>query len=122
MFEERRINRSNEIHQALRFLLSASASRAHFHSLVLSNEDGLLIADTGNQESNEELAALSPQLTSESTFWQGVVDTQTGSKFVTVTCIPTDCGPVYLSAVGGFDPGIKWELFNSGRSVKRILS
>ncbi len=122
MFEERRVNRSTQTHRALELQLVASAERAEFSSLTLSEQEGLLVAGTGEHGEVEEIAALSPHVVGEAQLWHGRVNTSFGDRIVTIIVVDTPDGPLYLSGVGGSVSHIVPELMLSSGGVSRILS
>lgn len=122
MERERRVNRSDNILEALANLLSATARRAHFSSLTLTESQGITVAGIGATAEAEDIAVISPQLAPGAAFWQGIVKTADGNKRVTVAPINTDEGPLFLCAVGGMRAAIASELLRSGMGVCRILA
>jgi hypothetical protein len=122
MHNERRRNRSNDLAIALGLQLHYSASRAHFKSLVLSEELGLLVAATGEKDEFEELAALAPVLAGNQRYWQGTVRTSTGSELVTVAKVETTFGTFFLSGVAGQASALLAEMLQSSEGVTRIVS
>jgi hypothetical protein len=122
MERERRVNRSENILEALGHLLGSTARRAHFSSLTLTESQGITVAGVGDTNEAEDIAVISPQLAPGARFWQGIVETPDGSKRVTVAPVSTDEGPLFLCAVGGMRPAIAAELLRSGMGVCRILA
>ena len=122
MERERRVNRSENILDALGHLLAATARRGRFSSLTLTESQGITVAGVGDATEAEDIAAISPHLAPGAGLWQGIVDTGGGSKQVTVVPVSTDEGPLFLCAVGGKRPAIAAELLRSGMGVCRILA
>jgi len=122
MQQERRVNRSDNLLEALSHLLTATAKRAHFTSLTLTEGQGITVAEIGDAGEAEDIAVISPQLAPGARFWQGIVKTADGRKRVTVAPISTDEGPLFLCAVGGMRSAIASELLRSGMGVCRILA
>jgi hypothetical protein len=122
MERERRVNRSDDILEALAHLLGATARRAQFSSLTLTEGQGITVAATGNADEAEEIAAISPRLAPGAGFWHGIIETDGGAKQVTVVPVSTDEGPLFLCAIGGRRPAIAAELLRSGVGVCRILA
>jgi hypothetical protein len=122
MQDERRRNRSNDLAVALGLQLHYSVLRAHFKSLVLSEELGLLVAAAGQRDDLEELAALAPLLAGNQRYWQGVVKIEAGNERITVARVETPFGTFFLSGVAGQASAILSELLQSGEGVARIVS
>jgi hypothetical protein len=121
MFSERRRHRSNHLSTALHYQLAASAQRARFHTLVLGEEQGLVVAEAGPGAESEEIAALAPQIAGGSDLWHGRVTTSRGERVVTIAAVSSPHGRLFLSGVGGNRAAIISELRRSGEGVTRIL-
>jgi len=122
MFVERRLNRSTEMHRALELQLQASAERAGFSSLVLVEEQGLLVAGAGERGLFDQIAAISPQVARERELWHGTVPAELGDQLLTVAAVRSPLGSLYLSGVGGKRSAIVPELGRSAQGVCRILA
>jgi hypothetical protein len=122
MQQDRRMNRSHDLSQALELQIAATVKRGHFHTLALSEECGLLVAGCGDNEQVQELAALGPYLAGQSRYWQGRADTVVGERRLSVVLIDTPLGRLYLCGTGGAIGSIWNELRQSGLGVARILS
>jgi hypothetical protein len=122
MFVERRRNRSTETQKALELQLEASAERAGFCSLVLVEEQGLVVAGAGERALFEEIAAISPQVARARELWHGTVPTEAGDQLLTIAAVRSASGPLWLSGVGGKRSAIVAELGRSGQGVCRILA
>lgn len=118
---ERRRNRSNRPGTALSFQLAASARRARFSSMVLSEELGLVVANSGDASESEEIAALSPQIAGDCDLWHGRINTSLGQRTVTIAAVNSPHGRLFLSGVGGTHAAIIPELRRSSQGVCRIL-
>lgn len=59
-FPDRRERRSDELHLALRYQLETSRASAALDALVLADEEGLVIASSGDEGLCEELGAFAP--------------------------------------------------------------
>ena len=120
--QNRRKNRSENILDALGYQLAASAKRAKFSAMVLADNNGLVIADTGDTGMCEEMAALSPVLARNRKPWHGPVNTEIGSVRLTVAPIRVQDMQFYLSASEGKEAHlISREMVTSGQGVNRIL-
>jgi len=123
MSEERRINRSDNINEALELQLEATARKARLSTLILTEKQGLTVAATGHIQPCEEIAASSPQLAPENNFWQERVRDENGDgKLITVAPIKTEWGTLYLCAIGGAESSINAALLLGGLGVTRILA
>lgn len=121
MIAERRVNRSNRTSTALGYQLAASARRARFSSMVLGEELGLVVANTGDPNESEEIAALAPQIARDCDLWHGRIHTSAGERMVTIAAVRSPHGRLFLSGVGGNRSAIISELRRSGQGVCRIL-
>lgn len=121
--EERRTNRSDNLFHALELQLAATARRARFSSVVLTEAQGITVASTGNAGEAEDLAAMSPQLASGGKLWQGKISCGDGAhQLVTIAPVQSESGKLFLCAVGGNGTVITSALLCGGQGVKRILS
>jgi hypothetical protein len=119
----RRKNRSDDIHLALNYQLAASAERARFGAMVLADHNGLVMAEAGNRDVCEEMAALSPVLAPNERPWHGDIDIQNGRVRLTVAPLYIDNLQLYLTASGGSQAHeIAREMATSGQGVVRILN
>jgi hypothetical protein len=117
----RRINRSCDVQTALSFQLSATAERAEFTSIVLADENGLVMASSGNPDVCEHMAALSPILSAKMRLWHGELETNRGKVQMSVAPLRVEGNLLYLAAAEGRKSYITKELFFGGRGVTRIL-
>jgi len=123
MESERRQKRSVNVHQALELQLNATAERAGFDSVILTEDQGIPVAGAGNVNECEEYAALAPQLVPGNQLWQGKIAIDNGpQKEVTVAPLHTEIGDLYVCAVGGDSEKVMAELLLSCRGVNRILA
>jgi hypothetical protein len=117
-----RVERSDDVMEALSLQLRTAAGRASFDSLVLGDDLGMVLAEAGNSKRNEELAALSPVLAPELVSWRGRVKTKNGKVRVSIAPMRIGNSRFYLTATGGDVKAVSRELFKSGLGVARILS
>jgi len=122
MQTERRAHRSENPIEALTFQLAATAERTACTAIILTERSGLPCAEVGGDAVSEEIAALAPILVRDNRMWHGTVPTPDGDRIVTIAPIPSQCGVLYLCAVGGQICVLGNELIASGRGVVRILS
>ena len=118
---DRRRNRSENVLDALSFQLAASAKRAKFSAMVLADEYGLIIANTGSKSVCEQMAAVSPLLARNMKTWHGNVETNKGKVRLSVAPIRVDDMRLYITASEGRASHITSELFTSGKGVTRIF-
>jgi len=118
---DRRRNRSENVQDALAYQLAASARRAKFSAMVLADEYGLIIANTGSKAVCEQMAAVSPLLARNMKPWHGKVKTNKGKVRLSVAPIRVDNMRLYLTASEGREARISGELFTSGKGVSRIF-
>lgn len=118
----RRKERSTCIYEALHLQLAASAKRARFSSMVLSDDLGLVVASYGNPKVSEHIAALSPKLAMGHKTWHGRLKTNRGDVLLSVAPIRYNDTTLYLSATEGTGAVVPKELFTSGQGVLRILA
>jgi len=122
MHTERRLHRSDDSLEALALQLEATADRAACTALVLTERDGLPLAEVGDDGAADEIAALVPTLVRGGRLWHGVIPTSFGERLVTVSPVPSSCGTLFLCAVGGLLCVLGPELALGGLGVARILS
>lgn len=118
---DHRDDRSDDVMEALSLQLKATAERANFDSIVLGDDLGMVLAEAGDSNDNEELAALSPILVPELVSWRGQVKTKNGKKRVSIAPMCIGDSRLYLTATGGDAKNVSRELFKSGLGVARIL-
>ena len=119
---DRRKNRSANAYVALGYQLMSSAQRAKFDVLVLADQQGLVVAQTGDTALGEEVAALSPILSANSKSWYGFIDTQKGKARLTVEPLQIQGRQLYLTASEGASAAlISQEMQMSQNGIHRIL-
>jgi len=89
---------------------------------VLTQMDGLPLAEVGEDAVAEEIAAFAPTLVRNGRLWHGSVPTTAGERLVTVAPLSSADGPLYLCAIGGLMCVLGPELALGGRGVTRILA
>jgi hypothetical protein len=122
MQTERRTSRSDNLFEALGLQLRATARRAGFTSLVLTEGQGLPVASVGEVAELEEVAALAPSLAPGARLWQGTLRSPAGPRVVTVMPLSTGDGPVFLCAAGGHGTEVAEDLLHAGLGICRILA
>ncbi len=119
----RRKYRSENVHEAIRHQLIASARRAQLCAMVLADHEGFVFSATKTGYLCEQIAALAPILAERDQGWQGSVDTVHGTMRLTVTPIQVNGRQLYLTACDGeAGPLLAKELNTSGIGIGRILA
>jgi predicted regulator of Ras-like GTPase activity (Roadblock/LC7/MglB family) len=122
MHTERRVHRSDDLLEALALQLAATAARAACSAIVLTQRDGLPLAEAGDDAAAEEIAAIAPTLVRDGRRWHGAIPTSLGDRLVTISPLPSAQGTMLLCAVGGLLTVLGPELALGGRGVARILA
>ena len=94
MGKERRRRRSGDARKALSYQLAHVRDEACLEALVLADADGLVVAEAGERELCESLAALAPLVT------QGAVPCthDLPASYVQVRTVVYDGTPLYLAS------------------------
>lgn len=119
MLEDRRTRRSPESHVALRYQLEHTRESAGLSALVLADDDGLVVASSGDRALCAELAAIAP-LHSRSPLGMPMPPLLRGAE-VAVRPLQMNGQHLYMCSVGG---GMARDalLSHSMRGVQRILA
>lgn len=120
---ERRQRRSERTELALNYQLQTSAERAKAATMVLADQDGLVVASSARgAETSEELAAILPMLTFGSDFAGLMMNTLPGGDQVVVSAFNAADTNLYLCAVGEFSEQMHFEIALAKSGVRRILN
>jgi len=122
MHLDRRKKRSQGMQQSLDLQLDASRERLRSDSLVLADDVGLLIAEAGDKEECEEVAALAPHLAHGKKVWSGRIRWRFGMRQVTVSPFKIGASLVFLCALRGNPARMDPVLSQTREGVRRILS
>ena len=119
LFEERRSRRSQHREIALGLQLEHVRDHGRMEALVLADEDGLILAMSGDGAVCRELGAIAP-LMARSAFGMPMPPLLRGAE-VAVRAVNVHGQPLFLASVGG---GVARDalLSHSMRGVHRILS
>jgi hypothetical protein len=101
MMNERRNRRSEVAGVAATYYLEAVASRAGHEAVVLSDGDGLLLADTGGRAACEAMAAVAPLAGDARIDVDGLLGLVTRGRPLHVWPVEMQGERYYLAAVGG---------------------
>ncbi|MEO0321495.1 MAG: hypothetical protein AAF447_00920 [Myxococcota bacterium] len=119
LLPDRRHRRSPDRAVALRYQLEACRDRARLEALVVTDDDGMVIAQAGNAGVCEELGAYAP-LVQRSPLGMRLPPMLRGGE-VAVRALGVDGQALYLAALGG-SVARDAVLEHSRTSVKRILA
>ncbi|WP_053236617.1 hypothetical protein [Sandaracinus amylolyticus] len=115
---ERRIRRSEQRELALRFQIDHARDQARLEALVLADEAGIALAESGDRAVCEELAAIAPLL--GRTISMPMPPLLRGAD-VAVRTMRVHGQPLYLASIGG-TVARDALLATSLRGVERILA
>lgn len=118
LFEERRQRRSSDRFLALRYQLEHARERGGIEALVLSDEEGIIVASSGDASTCAELGAIAP-LMAKSVMGMPMPPLLRGAE-VAIRPLEIYGQSLYLASVGG---GVARDahLSTSRAGVKRIL-
>lgn len=119
ILEDRRLRRSNDRFVALRYQLEHTRERGGIEALVLADDDGLVVASSGDSAVCSELAAVCP-LMARSLMGMPMPPTLRGAE-VAVRPVRVYGQDLYIGCVGG---GVARDahLVHSKGGVERILA
>jgi hypothetical protein len=95
---ERRTRRSSDCYEAIQYLVEALAERSHVSSVVLTADNGSIVAGTGDDDEIRELASIAgPLLRGEA-----CEDLERVTIGTDILCrrVPLRAGNFYLAALG----------------------
>lgn len=115
---ERRARRSEQRDVALRFQIEHARDQARLEALVLADEDGIVVAESGDRAVCEELAAIAPLL--GRTLGMPMPPLLRGAE-IAVRSVRVHGRPLYLASIGG-TVARDALLSTSVRGVERILA
>ena len=122
MYVERRCRRSSQPSLALAYQLQSCAERAGLQAMLLSDEDGLLVAgSTWTAEGSEEMAAVLPYLARGGEFAGILLGEGSVGHAVQVKPFRAEDTGLFLCAVGKAGEGVGREIDTAIAGVRRIL-
>ncbi|HET6613688.1 MAG TPA: hypothetical protein VFG83_16930 [Kofleriaceae bacterium] len=131
---ERRRRRSRHPLSALRYQLDAARRQAHCEGIVVSDEDGLCLAASGETRACAEVAARLPLVARSLDYFEGQVHTNKaisaagddrGPWSVKMSRIAVDASELFVCTIGGAevdDERLRRELYRTARGATRILA
>ena len=120
---ERRQRRSERTETALIYQLQACAERASASTMVLADQDGLLVASSQwGEDRSEELAAILPMLTLGTDFGGLMMNAMPGGPQVVVSSFRAAETDLYLCAIGDFSDQMHEEITTAKSGIRRILN
>jgi hypothetical protein len=119
LLEDRRSRRSNDRYVALRYQLEHTREKGGLEALVLADEDGLVVASSGDSAVCAELGAVAPLI--GSTFMGMPMPPLLRGAEVAIRQVAVYGQSLYLAAAGG---GVARDahLSTSQTGVERILA
>jgi len=118
---ERRVQRSNYTSEALFLQLNACREDSNLEAIVLSDEDGLCLAASGDTDTCDEIAANLPFVGAKAPNFEGVLFSPSKAWKVGVRRFEVLGTELYLCVAGGRGEARDRELSRSLGGVARIL-
>jgi hypothetical protein len=119
---ERRKSRSPFTLEALRLQLEACRRAAELDGMVVSDEDGLLIAAAGDAEACDEIAARLPLIGQRTEEFHGVLLSAENGWKVQMRRFQVGTSELYLAAIGGEEQRRKRVFKRAVGGAARILA
>jgi hypothetical protein len=117
---ERRTSRSPNVTEALRLQLRRSATLSGARSMVLADDDGLVLASSRPDPAADEVAAVARFLGTSGTH-EGPLPCAAGPEHVSVHRFGRGRARLYLCALGGRAEVRAVEIHRAIRGIERIL-
>ncbi len=121
-FRERRKRRSENTTKALKYQLDACRRQAALEGMVLSDESGVCLAQSGNAESCDEVAARLPLMGSKVRNFEGVLYSADRGWEVRMRRFRVFGAELYVAAIGGNANHRRSQLAHSIGGLSRILA
>jgi hypothetical protein len=118
---ERRRRRSELITQALTYQLLACCEDGKMHAMVVSDEDGLPLAASGDAQICDEIAASMAHVGARTDAFSGTLMRGSEHWPVDMTRLVVDGTPLMVCAVGGSDTQRRRQIARGARGAQRIL-
>ena len=119
---ERRRRRSDNTTRALSYQLEACRTEARLEGMVLSDEEGVCMARSGDGGTCDEVAARLPLIGRKTEAFEGVLLSAGRGWEVAVRRFRVEGGELYLAAIGGRPSEREAQLGRSEAGVSRILA
>ena len=119
---ERRRRRSHDTLKALHLQLDACRRAGELDGMVLSDQDGLLLAATGDPEACDEIAAQLPLIGQRVSEFEGVLLSAENGWRVRMRRFRVGRSELYLAAIGGAATTSERELGRGIGGATRILA
>ncbi len=119
---DRRERRSDNITQALRYLLDACRSSGQLEAMALADRDGLLLATAGDPAACEEVAARVAGIPVDVGSFRGTVIGEAGTWPVHMRRLRIEDMALYVCAVGGAPDDRTRAVTRAGAGIERILA
>ena len=119
---DKRQRRSDNPTMALFYQLDTCLKDAGLEAIVLSDEDGLCLASSGDPDTCEEIAANLPFVGTKVSDFEGVLFAPAKAWKVTVKRFEVEGTELYLCAAGGKGDARSSEISRSLSGARRILA
>lgn len=119
---DRRTKRSNVTTEALRLQLAACRSGSSLRGMVVSDQDGVVLASSGDEYACAEIAARLPLIGSRVAEFDGVLLSAQAGVPVKMSRISIDESDLYVCAIGGEANDRATGLSRSLGGTSRILA
>ena len=119
---DRREQRSDNITQALRYLLDACRSSERLEAMALADRDGLLLAAAGDPAACEEVAARVGGIPVDVGSFRGTVIGEAGAWPVHMRRLRIEDMALYVCAIGGVADDRTRAVSRAGAGIERILA
>ena len=120
---ERRVRRSDVTDKAMAYQLEACVERAGLTAMVVSDDQGLLVAASPwERQRSETVAAMLPLVARGHDAASGLLDEGANKEQVLVSSFDADGVELYICAVGGFDEQAHREVARAKVGISRILA
>ena len=122
--KERRVRRSNVLYEALNMQIAAIKEDYGIGHVALANDDGLVMASSGTEETAEWMAAMAPGVSSGEFLVLITPEEVKGAKLdddLIVIDFHVEGHTVYLAGLAGPTTDTKAGLEHASQGVKRIF-
>jgi hypothetical protein len=119
---DRRSRRSDNITQALRYLLDACRDAGRLDAMALADRDGLLLAFAGDRAACEEVAARVAAIPVDVGSFRGTVIGEGGSWPIHMRKLRVSDLAIYVCAIGGKPDDRMKQVSRAATGIERILA